>query len=372
MSAPVSARTSWAERRPQPGIDSACCSCSSYGASSRSITAVSSLDLGVDLVDAGEHGLEQGGVLGGEEFRAVQGLLQVADLAAGPARASWASTLGLRSPAIRWSMMSRPVTPCRSVTTLDSLIAGRFQQLLGPVLLPGPVLGQVTPVAGVQPDDPELRSGDEAGPDRAALEALRQPAGVRRVPLGAAGQVLDLLGVRQHALEPLGLEPVERALPVVRRLPPSPPPAPARTAASPPAPAPPAGWWRSCGSRSSAAPGPYPRAPGSSRTARPCRCRCRTPGPGTAARRSPLPRPASLPGQPLHALACEEVPPGEPGGEAEESSPRARSDNERPLRVGSRRQADPRPHRAKEETTSRAVPPPIFTPVRRRAQRYQG
>ena len=33
------------------------------------------------------------------------------------ARASWARTLGLRSPAIRWSMMSRPVTPCRSVTT---------------------------------------------------------------------------------------------------------------------------------------------------------------------------------------------------------------------------------------------------------------
>ena len=39
------------------------------------------------------------------------------------ARASWASTLGLRSPAIRWSMMSRPVTPCRSVITDDSLIA---------------------------------------------------------------------------------------------------------------------------------------------------------------------------------------------------------------------------------------------------------
>jgi len=39
------------------------------------------------------------------------------------ARASWASTLGLRSPAIRWSMMSRPVTPCRSVITLEILIA---------------------------------------------------------------------------------------------------------------------------------------------------------------------------------------------------------------------------------------------------------
>ena len=41
MSAPVSARASWAERRPQPGIDSAWVSCSSCGASSRSITPVS-------------------------------------------------------------------------------------------------------------------------------------------------------------------------------------------------------------------------------------------------------------------------------------------------------------------------------------------
>jgi hypothetical protein len=40
MSAPVSARASWAARRPQPGIESACCSCSSNGASSRSITLV--------------------------------------------------------------------------------------------------------------------------------------------------------------------------------------------------------------------------------------------------------------------------------------------------------------------------------------------
>ena len=41
MSAPVSARVSCAARRRQPGIDSACWSCSSYGASSRSITVVS-------------------------------------------------------------------------------------------------------------------------------------------------------------------------------------------------------------------------------------------------------------------------------------------------------------------------------------------
>jgi transposase len=47
----------------------------------------------------------------------------LAQLARARARASWARTFGLRSPAMRWSMMSRPVTPCRSVTTEDSLIA---------------------------------------------------------------------------------------------------------------------------------------------------------------------------------------------------------------------------------------------------------
>jgi len=59
-------------------------------------------------------------------------------------------------------------------------------------------------------DDPELRGGHEAGGDRAALEARRQPPGVGWVPLRAAGQVLDLLGVGQHPLEPLSLQPVER------------------------------------------------------------------------------------------------------------------------------------------------------------------
>src|SRR6266704_6216990 len=142
----------------------------------------------------------------------------------------------------------------------------------------------------MQPDDPELRRDCEAGGDGAALEARRQPAGIGRVPLGPAGQVLDLLGVGQHALEPLGLQPVQRSLPVVPGSPPSPPRAPASTAASPPAPAPPASWYRSCGSLASAAPDHDLMAPGSSRPARPCRCRCRTPGPGTAARRSPLPR----------------------------------------------------------------------------------
>lgn len=41
MSTLVSATASWAARRAQPGIDPACCNCSSYGASSRTGRRVS-------------------------------------------------------------------------------------------------------------------------------------------------------------------------------------------------------------------------------------------------------------------------------------------------------------------------------------------
>jgi hypothetical protein len=99
-------------------------------------------------------------------------------------------------------MMSRPVTPCWSLTTLESLIAADSQQLFRAVFLPGPLAGQVPPVAGVQPDHLELGRGHEAGRDRAALKARRQPPRVGRVPLGTAGQVPDLPGIGQHAVEP--------------------------------------------------------------------------------------------------------------------------------------------------------------------------
>ena len=59
----------------------------------------------------------------GEELRAVQGLFELGILRRAAVRASRASTFGFRSPAIKWPMMSRPVTPCRSVTTDESLIA---------------------------------------------------------------------------------------------------------------------------------------------------------------------------------------------------------------------------------------------------------
>jgi hypothetical protein len=83
MSGPVSARASWAARRPQPGHR--------FGLgqlllirSQQPLDHLGELgDLGFYPVNAGEHGGQQRGVLGGEELRAFQGLLQLGDLAAG-------------------------------------------------------------------------------------------------------------------------------------------------------------------------------------------------------------------------------------------------------------------------------------------------
>src|SRR5271166_5071704 len=84
MSVPVSARASWAVRRPQPGIDSACCSCSSYGASSRSITSVSRAISALTRSMRSSMAASSAGVLRGEELRAFQRFLQLRDLGPGP------------------------------------------------------------------------------------------------------------------------------------------------------------------------------------------------------------------------------------------------------------------------------------------------
>ena len=95
--APVSARASWAARRAQPGIDSAWASCSSYGASSRSITCGQVIDVGGSR-SMREHRGQQGGVLGGEELRALQRFFQLADLAAGRAAGQLGQHLGVAFP----------------------------------------------------------------------------------------------------------------------------------------------------------------------------------------------------------------------------------------------------------------------------------
>lgn len=69
-----------------------------------------------------QQGLQQCGMVAGEELGALQRLLQPGILARARRRASRANTQGSRSPAIRWAMMSRPDTPSRSASTPDSLI----------------------------------------------------------------------------------------------------------------------------------------------------------------------------------------------------------------------------------------------------------
>jgi hypothetical protein len=173
------------------------------------------IDGDVELVDAAEHLREQRGELAGEELRAFQRVLQLGDLAAGAAPRQLGQHLRAGFPG---DEVVHDVPAGHSVQVGDDagqLDRGGFQQLLRALLLPGPLPGQVPPVAGVLPDHPELRRGHEAGSDRAPLKARCQPPRVRRVPLGPPGQVPDLLRVREHALEPLSLQPAERPLPVI-------------------------------------------------------------------------------------------------------------------------------------------------------------
>jgi hypothetical protein len=371
MSTPVSAMASWAARRAQPGT----------GLGLGQLLLVRGqqplghrgqvIDVSGQPVDARQHLGQQDGVLGGEELRAFHRLLQLADLAAGRGAGQLGQHLGVAlsgDEVVHDVPAGNAVQVCQNRGDLDR---GRFQQLLRALLLPGAFFGQVPPVAGVQPDDPELRRGHEAGGDGAALEARRQPPRISRVPPGPAGQVPGLFGVGQHALEPLGLQPAERALPVVSGC-----------------------LHHHCGYL----PGPQPvrqcqhlslggaEAAGLSRT--PCRIPIRghpdrrhQPGLADVDAAHPVPV-QRLVGHLFHASLTSFFPalashtrwyrPGN-RGRAEESNPRARSDNERPL-------GRPVPgvrlirglNRAKKETTSRAVPQPFFTPVRRRASGTKG
>src|SRR5262249_2514774 len=69
--------------------------------------------------------------------------------------------------------------------------------------------------------------------------------------------------------------------------------------------------------------------------------------------------------------ASQAVPPGNRGERKKLTRVLAATMN-RPLKTGSQRQAHLRPRPHQVTTTSRAAPAAIFTPVRRRAQRYRG
>ena len=106
----------------------------------------------------------------------------------------------------------QPVQLAGHARHLDQRI---LQQLLQPLIVPGALLGQVSPQPGVVPQPPDLSGGHEAGPQHAPLGQLRQPDRIQPVGLGPARNVLDLPGVDQlHAQAPR-LQQIHKGAPVV-------------------------------------------------------------------------------------------------------------------------------------------------------------
>jgi hypothetical protein len=89
---------------------------------------------------------------------------------------------------------------------------GVLHHLLQPLDHPGALLDQGAAVAGQVPQLADRWRWDEAGPDQAVLDHLRDPGRVGHVGL-AAGHVVQMLGVDQPHLE-LVFEQVVHGLPV--------------------------------------------------------------------------------------------------------------------------------------------------------------
>lgn len=80
-------------------------------------------DLRIYSVDARQHDLQQRRVLGVKNFAPSGASVSGAIFGRALRRASCTSAFGSRSPAMRWSMTSQPVTPCRPVGTEEILTA---------------------------------------------------------------------------------------------------------------------------------------------------------------------------------------------------------------------------------------------------------
>src|ERR1019366_3686932 len=77
-----------------------------------------------------------------------------------------------------------------------------LQDLLDPVLVPDPVLGQPGPQPGQRPQVTDRLRRHERAAQHAPLVQLAQPHAVQPVALGPARQVLDITGVDQPHLQP--------------------------------------------------------------------------------------------------------------------------------------------------------------------------
>jgi hypothetical protein len=78
-------------------------------------------------------------------------------------------------------------------------------QLLHPLGLGGADRDQIGAVAGHVPQPTNRRWRDEAGPQHLPFGDLGKPHRVQPVGLGPARQVLDVFGIHQPDLKPLGL-----------------------------------------------------------------------------------------------------------------------------------------------------------------------
>ena len=145
-----------------------------------------------------------------------EGLLQLADLAAHPAPGQLRQHLGVALPGDQRGHHLPPGDPEQVAGHHRQLDLGVLEQLLGPLLLRGARLDQITAVAGDVAQPADLRRRHQAGSDHLPLGDLAQPHRVELVGLWPTRQVLDVAGVDQPGLESVRLQQVVRRLPVVR------------------------------------------------------------------------------------------------------------------------------------------------------------
>src|ERR671910_2366836 len=213
MSAPISAMSRCAAVWPPPGISSSRSTAWARG-------AISSWSLASSSARSASRASTRPSILPSRKAcwsvkNPVNASSSNDSLARIRARASCARRLGSRSPATSAASMARPDTPKMSEPTTDSLIWGSSSSLLDPLLLRGPGRHQIRPVAGHLPQLPDRSWGDEAGPEQLPLGELAQPDRIQGVGLGPPGEVLDVTGIDQPGLEPVGFQQVEDPSPVV-------------------------------------------------------------------------------------------------------------------------------------------------------------
>ena len=126
-----------------------------------------------------------------------------------------ASASGLRSPG-RQRLQEPPAAAAHQVRDHCGDLQQRvLQDLLDPVLVPDPVIGQVRPQPGQRPQVPDGLRRHERAAQHAPFVQLAQPHAVQPVGLGPAGQVPDVAGVDQPHFQARRLRQVIPDPPVV-------------------------------------------------------------------------------------------------------------------------------------------------------------